>query len=67
MIRSDIQFTASQIEEQLGVVPIITIPPAPELSVRAFQKLTPMSLAHSESLFTQQFNRLAQFYIQRMK
>ena len=66
-VRSDMQFTASQIEEQLGVVPIITIPPAPELSVRAFQKLTPMSLAHSESLFTQQFNRLAQFYIQRMK
>lgn len=58
-VRADIQLTQSQIQEKLKVVPLITIPAAPEQAFQAAIHFQPLIKIQPDSLTTQQFNRLA--------
>jgi CheY-like chemotaxis protein len=58
-IRSDTQLTLSQIENQLGQPPVVSITPAPELIFQATRMRTPVIVARPESLTAQQFAKLA--------
>ena len=59
-IRSDTQLTMAQMEEILGVNPLIAITPAPELIYTAARMKTTAFAANPESLTTQQFTKLAE-------
>lgn len=61
-LRSDMQVTQTQIQEKLGVYPVLTIPPAPELSYQAAVHFQPMIRMQPESLVTQQYLRLADHF-----
>ncbi len=58
-IRSDTQLGLSQIENQLGQSPVVTITPAPELIYQATRAKTIAIAARPESLTAQQFAALA--------
>ena len=58
-IRSSIQLTVSQVQEQLGRNPIIVFTPDPELAYQASAQRIPMVLLQPGSLATQQFEKLA--------
>jgi pilus assembly protein CpaE len=58
-IRSDTQLGLSQIENQLGQSPMVTITPAPELLYQATRAKTIAIAARPESLTAQQFAALA--------
>jgi MinD-like ATPase involved in chromosome partitioning or flagellar assembly len=58
-IRSDTQLGLSQIENQLGQSPVVTITPAPELLYQATRSKTIAIAARPESLTAQQFAALA--------
>jgi CheY-like chemotaxis protein len=58
-IRSDTQLTLAQMEEILGLNPLIAITPAPELIYTAARMKTTAFAANPESLTTQQFTKLA--------
>jgi pilus assembly protein CpaE len=66
-LRADIQLTVSQIQEKLGHVPLLIIPPAPELSYQAAIHFQPIIRIQPESLITQQFSKLAENYIKRLQ
>ena len=58
-IRSDTQLTLSQIENQLGQSPVVSITPAPELIYQATRMKTIAIVSRPESLTAQQFTKLA--------
>ena len=58
-IRSSMQLTISQVQEQLGRNPIIVFTPDPELAYQASTQRIPMVLLQPGSLATQQFEKLA--------
>ena len=58
-IRSSMQLTLSQVQEQLGRNPIIVFTPEPELAYQASAQRVPMVLLQPGSLATQQFEKLA--------
>lgn len=58
-VRSSIQLTVSQVQEQLGRNPSIVFTPDPELAYQASTQKIPMVLLQPESLATHQFQQLA--------
>jgi CheY-like chemotaxis protein len=58
-IRSDTQLTLSQIENQLGLCPVVAVTPAPELTYLANRMKTIAIVARPDSLTAQQFTTLA--------
>lgn len=58
-VRADIQLTQPQIQEKIGVLPIIAIPSAPEQAYQAAIHFQPLIKIQPESLVSQQFYRLA--------
>ena len=58
-IRSDTQLTLLQIEKQLGISPVVSITPAPELIYLATRTKTVAIAARSDSMTTQQFAKMA--------
>lgn len=58
-MRADIQLTQPQIQEKIGLLPIIAIPPAPEQAYQAAIHFQPLIKIQPESLVSQQFYRLA--------
>ncbi len=57
----------AQIQEKLGHMPIMIIPPAPELSYQAAIHLQPIIKIQQESLIANQFSKLADNYIKRIQ
>ncbi len=66
-VRADIQFTQPQIQEKLGINPLLVIPPAPEQSYQAANHFQPLIKIQAESLITQQIYRLAENFTNRIK
>jgi hypothetical protein len=64
--RSEMQLTAAQLEENLGVPVSIFIPPAPEIAYQAGLRSMPLSVIQPESLLTQQYDRLAKEFAERI-
>ncbi len=58
-IRSDTQLNMTQMEESLGLTPLIAITPAPELLYTAARMKTTALAARTDSLTAQQFAKLA--------
>jgi pilus assembly protein CpaE len=58
-VRADIQLTQPQIQEKIGVLPMIAIPSAPEQAYQAAIHFQPLIRIQPESLVSQQFYRLA--------
>jgi len=58
-VRADIQLTQPQIQEKIGILPIIAIPSAPEQAYQAAIHFQPLVRVQPESLVSQQFYRLA--------
>jgi DNA-binding response OmpR family regulator len=58
-VRSSMQLTISQVQEQLGRNPLIVFTPDPELAYQASTQRIPMVLLKPGSLATQQFGNLA--------
>ena len=66
-VRSDIQLSAGQIQEALGVTISTVIPPAPEQAYQAALRFVPLIMVQQEGLVTQQFLRLADELTQRLR
>ncbi len=66
-VRADIQFTQGQIQEKLGINPLLVIPPAPEQSYQAANHFQPLIKIQSESLISQQIYRLSEQFTNRIK
>lgn len=66
-VRADIQLTQTQIQERIGVLPIITIPSAPEQAFQAAIHFQPLTKIQPESFASQQFHRLAEQLLTNMK
>jgi MinD-like ATPase involved in chromosome partitioning or flagellar assembly len=64
-IRSGMQLSWSQVQEQLGRNISVIFTPAPELAYQASTNSMPMILQQPESLTTQQFAKLAELVAQR--
>ena len=58
-VRSDTQISMTQLEELLGMPPLIAITPAPELLYSAYRMTTTAVTARPESVTAQQFSKLA--------
>ncbi len=65
--RADIQLSVAQVEDKLGVIPTIVLPPTPELAYQAVTRSLPITLVQPENLITKQYQRFADHVIQRMK
>ncbi|MDD5370478.1 MAG: response regulator [Anaerolineaceae bacterium] len=59
-VRTDVQMTWSQIQEELGTPVAVVISPAPEQAYQSALRLTPMILLQPEGLVAQQFTKLAE-------
>ncbi len=59
-VRADIQLTQPQIQEKIGVLPLLAIPSAPEQAYQAAIHFQPFIKIQPESLASQQFYRLAE-------
>jgi pilus assembly protein CpaE len=66
-IRADVQFTQPQVQEKLGIMPLLVIPPAPEQSYQAANHFQPLIKIQSESLISQQIHRLSESFTNRIK
>jgi pilus assembly protein CpaE len=66
-IRADIQLSANQIQEVLGRPITLVIPPAPEQSYHAAMRNIPLIQIQQEGILSQQINRLATIYAERLK
>ncbi len=66
-IRADIQLSANQIQEILGRPITLVIPPAPEQSYHAAMRNLPIIQIQQEGILSQQINRLATIYAERLK
>jgi pilus assembly protein CpaE len=66
-IRADVQLSAAQVQERLGLTVTQIIPPAPESSFQAGLRHIPLIEVQPESLLTQQFNKLGEIIQQRIK
>ena len=59
-VRADIQITQPQIQEKIGVLPLLAIPSAPEQAYQSAIHFQPFIRIQPESLASQQFYRLAE-------
>lgn len=66
-IRADIQLTQTQIQEKIGISPLLAIPSAPEQAYQAAIHLQPFIKIQPESLASQQFYRLAEQLLVNIK
>ncbi len=66
-IRADMQLSVTQVQERLGHPIAQIIPPAPEQAYQAGLRNIPLIEVQPESLLTQQFNRLSEIILQRVK
>jgi pilus assembly protein CpaE len=66
-VRADIQLTQPQIQEKLGINPLLVIPPAPEQSYQAANHFQPLIKIQGESLISQQIYRLSENFTNRIK
>ncbi|PKO17287.1 MAG: hypothetical protein CVU39_05910 [Chloroflexi bacterium HGW-Chloroflexi-10] len=66
-VRADIQLSQPQVQEKLGHSPILVIPPAPEQAYQAATHFQPLIKVQAESLVSQQFGRLAEHFVNRIK
>ena len=58
-LRSSVQLSVSQVEDQIGRPLTMTITPAPELAFHASNNQKPMVLLQPESMTADQFRQLA--------
>lgn len=65
--RADIQLSVAQVEDKLGVIPTIVIPPTPELAYQAVTRSLPLIRVQPENLIAKQYQRFADHVIERMK
>ncbi len=65
-VRADLQLSAMQIQEMLGKPITLVIPPAPEQSYHAALRNVPMIQLQPDGILTQQINRLAAIYAERL-
>jgi len=65
--RSDLQLSANQIQEMLGQPIHLVVPPAPEQSYHAAMRNIPLVQLQPDGILTQQINRLAENYANRLK
>jgi pilus assembly protein CpaE len=66
-VRADVQLSITQVQEMLGQPITQVIPPAPELAFQAGLRSIPLIQVQPDGLVTQQFNRLADTILQRVK
>lgn len=66
-VRADLQLSAVQIQEMLGRPISLVIPPAPEQSYHAAMRNVPLAQLQPDGILTQQINRLAANYAERLK
>jgi len=66
-VRTGVQLSWSQVQEQLGCNLAVIFTPAPELAYQASVENLPMVLKQPESLTAQQFSKLAERIVQRSK
>lgn len=66
-VRADIQLPITQIQDTLKQPVAQVIPPAPEQAYQAALKNVPLSYVQAEGLVSQQFSRLAETIIQRLR
>jgi len=64
-VRTGVQLSWSQVQEQLGYSLVVIFTPAPELAYQASVENLPMVLKQPESLTAQQFSKLAERIVQR--
>ncbi len=65
-VRADMQLSLSQIQDELGIKVTQMIPPAPEVAYFAAQKNIPLIELQPEGLLTQQFELLANVFLERI-
>jgi pilus assembly protein CpaE len=66
-VRADIQLTQPQIQEKLGILPLLAVPSAPEQAYQAAIHFQPFIKIQPESLASQQFYRLAEQLLVNIK
>jgi pilus assembly protein CpaE len=66
-VRTGVQLSWGQVQEQLGHNLAVVFTPAPELAYQASMEKMPMVLKQPESLTAQQFNKLAERIAQRKR
>ena len=59
-VRADIQLTQPQIQDKIGILPLLAVPSAPEQAYQAAIHFQPFIKIQPESLASQQFYRLAE-------
>jgi Flp pilus assembly CpaE family ATPase len=64
-VRSTVQLTPTQIQEQLGYDIVVTFSPEPELAYQASSNNAPMILLQPQGQAAQQFYKLAEVVDQR--
>lgn len=66
-IRSDVQLSWSQVQEELCVPVNVVFTPTPELAYQAALRFTPIGLVQADSLINQHFTKLAEIIAQHAK
>lgn len=66
-VRADIQLTQPQIQEKIGILPLLAVPSAPEQAYQAAIHFQPFIKIQPESLASQQFYRLAEQLLVNIK
>ncbi|PKO07055.1 MAG: hypothetical protein CVU41_03955 [Chloroflexi bacterium HGW-Chloroflexi-3] len=66
-VRADIQLTQPQIQEKIGILPLLGVPSAPEQAFQAAVHFQPFIKIQPESLASQQFYRLADLLLVNIK
>ncbi len=66
-IRSDLVLTQTQMTEMIGAPITLGFPPSPEIAYQANMRLSPLITIQPEGLLAQQYQRLAQSMIGRVK
>jgi len=66
-VRADVQLSITQVQEMLGQPITQVIPPAPELAFQAGLRSIPLIQVQPDGLVTQQYGRLAETILQRVK
>lgn len=65
--RADIQLSVAQVEQKLGFVPTIVIPPSPELAYQAVTRSQPLIQVQPDNLVTKQYLRFAEHVLERIR
>jgi len=66
-IRGDMQLSASQLNEMIGLEMTLGIPPAPEIAYQAGLRSAPLVLVQPEGIIAKQYERLARLVAEHMR